>query len=509
MYFAKDNRIAGGGSAALAAAAVLCALAPGATAQNLSRDAIAGGVTIVALAPAAVSASMLPDAPSASRHLGGFDTNQAAQEATPLSLSLDDAVALGLKGDTQILLAGQQERFVHGQILTVGNALLPSLKVTAYTKAQEINLAGMGFKPTTLAGIPAFSSFKIAEIVKVNTTNAQISLSQALFNVPAYFLYRSTQKASEAAALNTLNQRGGVVENVGTLYLRALADQAQIANAAALVKQDEVVLRHAQDSDAAGVGVHIDVLRAQVQLQSEQQTLIADENALAKDKIALNRAMGIAANQELVLNDTVPFAELEELTLEDAKALAYSRRKDLLGLEAQQAVADEARKAVKYQYLPTVTVSGFYGVLGVTNGSYHGDFQAGGTLRFPIFNEAQFRGEREVAAAQAVALRQQVASLKDTIEAQIRSGMLDVESSAELVKVARSNVQLAQQELDDATLRYTSGVDDNLPVVRAQASLAGAQAQVVQAEYQYNVSKLELARRTGVVETQYKHYLGR
>ena len=464
---------------------------------------------IVAAAPAAVSEAMLPDAPSATMLRDPLHAIQVAPEAVPLSLTLDDAVSLGLKNNLQIALAGQQEKFVHGQILTVGNALLPSLKIAAYSKAQEINLAGMGFKPSTLAGIPALKSYKIAEIVKVNTSNAQISFSQALFNVPAYFLYRSTQKASEAAALNTLNQRGGVVENVGTLYLRALADQAQIANAAALVKQDEVVLHHAQDSDAAGVGIHIDVLRAQVQLENEQQALIADQNAFAKDKIALNRAMGIPAGQPLVLTDTVPFAELAELSLDDAKALAYSRRKDLLGLEAQQAVADEAQKAVKYQYLPTITASGFYGVLGVTNGSYHGDFQAGGTLRFPIFNEAQFRGEREVAAAQAIALHQQVASLKITIEADIRTSMLDVESYAELVKVARSNVQLAQQELDDATLRYTSGVDDSLPLVRAQASLAGAQARVVQAEYQYNAAKLELARRTGVVELQYKHYLGR
>ena len=87
--------------------------------------------------------------------------------------------------------------------------------------------------------------------------------------------------------------------------------------------------------------------------------------------------------------------------------------------------------------------------------------------------------------------------------------MLDVESSRERVLVARSNVELATQELSDATLRFTSGVDDNLPVVRAQAALVGAQTQVIQAEFQYNYAKLTLARNTGVVETEYKRYLGR
>ena len=57
------------------------------------------------------------------------------------------------------------------------------------------------------------------------------------------------------------------------------------------------------------------------------------------------------------------------------------------------------------------------------------------------------RGEGEVAEAQVIALRQQIESLRVSIEWQIRSAMLDVQSSNELVKVARSNVDLATQEV--------------------------------------------------------------
>ena len=87
--------------------------------------------------------------------------------------------------------------------------------------------------------------------------------------------------------------------------------------------------------------------------------------------------------------------------------------------------------------------------------------------------------------------------------------MLDVQSSAELVKVATSNVQLARQELSDATLRFTAGVSDNLPVVQAQASLAHAQSRLISTQFQYNIAKLNLARNTGVVESRYKEFLGR
>jgi outer membrane protein TolC len=233
------------------------------------------------------------------------------------------------------------------------------------------------------------------------------------------------------------------------------------------------------------------------------------ENTFAKDKIALNRLIGLPAGQELTFTDTVPYAELAELPLDQAKALAYRRRKDLLTLEAQLEVAERASKAAKYERIPSVAFSGYYGVLGETHGLYHGVFAAQGILKIPIFEEGRFRGESEVATAQQVALKRQIESLKVTIEQQIRASMLDVESSAELVKVARSNVDLAQQALSDSRDRFAAGVDDNLPVVQAQATLAAAQSQLVNTEFQLNQTRLSLARNTGVVETQYKQYLGR
>ena len=108
-----------------------------------------------------------------------------------------------------------------------------------------------------------------------------------------------------------------------------------------------------------------------------------------------------------------------------------------------------------------------------------------------------------------IALHQEVDALKVTIDAQIRASRLDVESAEELVKVARSNVDLATQALSDTRDRFAAGVDDNLPVIQAQATLADAQSRLVGTKFQYNQAKLALARNTGVVETQYKVYLGR
>jgi outer membrane protein TolC len=139
----------------------------------------------------------------------------------------------------------------------------------------------------------------------------------------------------------------------------------------------------------------------------------------------------------------------------------------------------------------------------------HGNFVAQGNLSFPIFREAKLRGDNEASQAQMDAISNQLADLRNHIDQQVRSALLDVNAAQQLVQVARSNVDLATRELSDETDRVNAGVDDNLPLVTAQATLASAETNLVESLYQYNLAKLNLARASGIIETQYRVYLGR
>lgn len=457
-------------------------------------------------APSAVRAETRPQSQPAADRFGTVTIQRESPGALPLSLS--EAVDRGVRLNLQMQLATETERTVRGQILAVGNNLLPNIKATAYTNTTELNLAAMGFKPASLS-VPGLPPGAFHQIVKVDTTAAQLSVDQPLVNLPDIYLWSAARKSAQVAAWAVLNTRGGVVDSVAVQYLAALADQAQIADAQALVAADQEELRQATLFKESGVGTNLDVLRARVQLQTEEQTLVRAENTFAKDKISLNRLIGLPAGQEITLTDSVPYAEFAAMPLEQAKSIAYERRKDLLALQSQLEVAQRVRKAAHAERLPQLAFSGFYGVLGETRGLYHGVFSAEGVLKIPIFEEGRFRGENEIAAAQILGLHHQIDALKVTIEQQIRASMLDVESAAQLVKVAQSNVQLATQALSDTRDRYTAGAADNLPVVQAQASLAAAQSRLISTEFQYNNAKLQLARNTGVIEIQYRQYLGR
>lgn len=441
---------------------------------------------------------------------GGVSIEQPTD--TPLRLSIDDAVSLGLQRNLRLVYDRAKLKIVHGEQLSVINALLPSLKVNGSTGTDEINLAALGFNPNAPGSIISqlgINPANIPTIVKVHVTQAQISANQQLFNLPAYELYRGSQREAEVVDLDVLTGRGDLILVVGSAYLQVLADQTNLANAQAQEQSANTLFGQASQKRQAGVGTSLDELRAQVEFQQRQQATIAAGNQLAKDTIQLNRIMGLPAGQKLELTDTAPFAEFADMDLDRAKATAYRHRKDLLSLQAQILVADRELRAVRYQRLPTVAFNGFYGVLGETTGLYHGVFMAEGSLKFPIFKEAEQRGQEDQVNAQLTSLHQRVADLRESIDSQIRSSMLDVQSADQLVKVAQSNVTLSQQILSDARQRFTAGVDDNLAVVDAQASVTSAQSQLVQALYQYNVAKLNLARNTGVVETRYRTYLGK
>jgi outer membrane protein TolC len=449
-------------------------------------------------------------APSTQRGPGG-STLELSKDG-PLPLSLDDAISLALDRNLRLKYDRANQLAVKGDTLGVVSALVPDLTFNAQSSAQQLNLAAMGFKPALFADFAKTGLLPpgtvIATIVKVNTTQASLSANQVLFSLPDYELYRGTKNETAVVDLTRLNDRGDAILLVGQQYLQVLADQSNLANAQAQERSGKRLFEQASQKLDAGAGIRLDALRGQVEYQQRQQDVAAAQSRLAKDIIQLDRIMGLPAGQQLELTDTAPFAELASMDLEAAKITAFAHRKDLLSLEQQIELTGRELHAVKYQRLPTLAFNGYYGIIGLDPGPYHGDFVAEGTLNIPVFREAAQRGEQEVVEAQLTALRQRESDLRVAIESQIRAAQLDVDTAQKLVTVAQSSVELAQQELSDEHDRFAAGVDDDLPVVDAEASVAAAQAQLVQALFQYNVAKLQLARYTGVIESRYRTYLG-
>jgi len=144
--------------------------------------------------------------------------------------------------------------------------------------------------------------------------------------------------------------------------------------------------------------------------KSAQQVAIMDKgdaaSRLQSAQAQLTMLKSMLAAQESVAKQTSPV--LGKATTYGPTDAAKAAQEMIPKLQEQIKLNQHVARAVRYQRLPTIAFNGNYGVIGITNGSYHGDFLAEGSMRFPIFNEANQRGQQEVADAQLLALRQQV-----------------------------------------------------------------------------------------------------
>jgi len=466
-------------------------------------------MAMLALAGAAVGLrAQAPNPTSATNPFFGSVTAHAATSDT-LKLSLDEAVRRGLENNLGLKEAENGEKSIHAQKLGAVQDFLPDISLSGSTGLYQHNLAAQGFGPNVIKQLAGKVPAGLSYITRDDLTQGQIHYGQMLFSGPVIAAFRAAGAAERSAYFAKMSARGEVVQQVATAYLHAIAAASEVDNAKALESADRLLLSQAHDAHVAGTVSNLDELRARVQLQAQQQALIGAENALEKDLILLKREIGIDPGQKIALTDPAPYSELATQTPEEVRAVAYRSRQDYQNLQAQVAELKAVHFAYKSQRLPSLSLGGYYGVSMVNGAGSHGNFVAQGSLTVPLFREARIRGDVAAAQANLDAVNAQLADLKENIDKQVRSALLDVDASTQLVQVARSNVELATRALSDETDRVNAGVDDNLPLVTAQATLAAAQSNLVESLYHFNVSKLVLARAAGILESQYRDYLGR
>lgn len=415
-----------------------------------------------------------------------------------MKVSLGDAIQMGLKHNLGLLLTSQSTQSARGAQLEQLQTLLPTVNGHIKEAEQETNLEASGLR---IQGFPKI-------IGPYGYTDIRGTLRWSLLDLSSLQNYLASKHDFRSAKLSVEDARQMVVLTVGNAYLRVTADKAEIAADKAELATAKVSLSQAQDQHSAGTAPKLDVLRAQVDYQSQQQTLISAENAFEKDKIALARAIGLPLAQKYVATERVPFAPLAHMTRAQALSEALANRRDLKALEQKVEAAQHARKAATYERLPVIKFEGDYGDIGINVRHSHGTGNAVGSLDVPIFEEPKLRGDAKKAQAQLDEENAKLSDLRGQIRQDVEDSLLDIESSAKQVQVAKSNVALAKEELKEAQERYAAGVTDNLEVSQAQQALAKADAQYVSSLYAHNVAKLSLARAMGVAGGNYKTYLG-
>lgn len=440
-----------------------------------------------------------PAAPSAAQsNFQGSVPGQLVPGVLPVSLQ--DAIDRGLKTNLGLLLSNQDVRSSRGARWKELSNLLPNVTTSSYINASQVDLAEFGFA--------SFPGISIPTIVgPFAYIDSRAYLTQSMLDLKAINNTHASTQTVKASEYTFKDARDLVVLAVGYSYLQAIADASRIESVSAQVDTAQALFNQASDQVNAGTSPKIDGLRAEVELKTRQQQLIQAKNDYAIQKLTLARVIGLAPGQQFELTDKSPYAPFTAMSVDDAVAQAEKSRSDLKSAEATLKSAEYSKKAARAGYYPTINFSADYGIASVysTLGT-HGVFDVRGTLNIPIFQGNKVHGDEMQADAQLEQARQHYENLRAQVDADVRTALLNLQSSSEQVAVAKDNIALAQETLDQSRDRFSAGVADTVEVVQAQEQVAAANDNYIASLYSYNYAKISLARALGLAEEGVKEY---
>src|SRR4051812_3706725 len=265
------------------------------SAQEQSGGAFSTTTGMTSSGSGSLAVSGVTDVTGQNPFLGSASTDKPVPGSIPITLL--DAIDRGLKYNLGLYTTQIAQGTVAGARLRTLSDVLPNIAARATETIQQVNLATFGLS------VPGFPT--IVGPFAVNDVRA--TLTSPIIDISAWNKLRSAGQNVEAAQFNYKNARELVVITVGLSYVQALAAEARVDAVRAQLATAETLFHTAVDQRTAGVAPAIDALRAQVEMQAQQQRLVVARNTLDKEKLQIARIIGLPVSQEFSLAQKIPF----------------------------------------------------------------------------------------------------------------------------------------------------------------------------------------------------------
>lgn len=418
---------------------------------------------------------------------------------------------------SQLFLTGLTFAAETAPTLTLEQALaaVEKVNVTVLLSRETVNQAGEAVAQQRASILPLFDAsiqqrrsqgVSIATVVvasgrPASRFDALISGSYALLNPNRLSNLRSFRLAAEVSRANYGFTVQTVMADVADAYFTHLRNLSRLAVLDSNISRARSLYDLARNQLNAGVATQIDVTRAESQVAIADQARLQQVTAVQRSELFLKRLLDLEAEREMRLADfQVRRTETSLFALGEEKS-TFEKRADYLALQKSLEQAKIDVRTATFERMPSLAVTGNYGLASgkFDDSSKQDQWSIGLGLNVPIFDGMRSGADRRVAMSRQRAQETRLHNLEMQISTELRLALQDAGSRNAQILVADKGLRLAQEELRLAQQRYQQGVADNREVVDAQNRLAIADDNFVEAVYQYNLSRVELARSKGDV----------
>jgi len=407
-------------------------------------------------------------------------------------LTIEDAMKIALQNNFDIKIASNNLDIDKANVTTGNAGMLPKVTATL-ADANSIQNSSQTRQDGTTTSL---------DNAKNNSLNYGVGLDWTVFDGFKMFArleqLKELQKLGEAELKRTLILK---ISAVNAVYFDLVQQQQQLAALDTTIVISTQRLTLAQNRFSIGKASKLEVLNAQVDLNTDKVTLLRQKESYANRKIALN--------QILARDSKVDFKVVDEVTVDDKLILSelmVLAEKQNPQLEAQiinKRVSELELKQIKGERYPTVSVNTGYNFsesqssLGFTSQSSAKGLNYGLRASLNLFDGlAQNRNEK-IAKIQIentkIAIEQQSLLLNSELTVAFQTYLTNLE----LIDLEETNEAIAKQNLSITVDKFRIGTITTLEFRAAQLNYINAKVRYSNAQFQAKLSEIALKELAG------------
>lgn len=403
-------------------------------------------------------------------------------------LSMEAAIALALQNNYDLLLAQEQIEESRGVAKGRLGGLLPNVSGTTDYHRLKVFQGVFGGGP--VASTPR------------NIWDSRARMTQPLFSLSLIQQWLAGRVGVEVADLEAEVARRDTIATAALFYLEALRAETAVKAHESNVELSRRLLQLTEGRKKAGAATGIDVIRAKTQVKNERQLLFNARNERNRASLNLVRAMGIPDETRIVLTDKLQLRRIEEQDVNKAVAMALTRRAEIEAQARRLRFAELTLDSTVSERIPSLDLRGDYGLIGEEADDRVSTYSAGAYITWPLYD-----GRREGRISETRSqLRQaeiQTKNLVLRVSIEARDAHQAIRLTRQQAVVAEEALALAEEQLRLSQRAFSIGTLTHLEVITAQIGVATARDSAIEALFNFNAARVNLARALGQMHRIY------
>ena len=421
----------------------------------------------------------------------GADEPAMQSNAAPLptlTLTLREALAAAVDNNPDVQLYKERIEAAQGQVQTQLGALLPNLSSNVRQTRQTQFLGTFGLSPITT---DPFSIF-----------DARVNASQNLFSVSLIQRWRASRESLHVVEFEADIRKFDTMASVALLYMEGLKAMGMVKMHESNQQVMSDLLGLVKQRQKSGVATGLDIARLEAQLASERQLAASARYDVQHAKLNLLNLLSLPYETPVVLSDEFK-ADLLELAgpraaLDDALANRPEIQAQLTKIKATELIYS----SITGERLPSLVAQGDYGLIGNRWNNSLDTYNMALLLQIPIFDGGRREGRIAEARSQLRQEALRMRSVLNHVKMEVHDALAALNAAKDQVAIAHTGMQAATKELDLARERYAViTAASHFELTNALTAVARAKENLVNALFQLNAARVDLARSTGSLNT--------